>query len=55
MCASKAHVGVARSVPVSVPERGPMPIIRQHGSQIRTQKQAKNLAMSGLFLQFRQP
>jgi hypothetical protein len=28
-CALKAHVGVGRSVPKSVPERGPATIIRQ--------------------------
>jgi hypothetical protein len=29
MCAHEAHVGVSRSVPKSVPKRGPTTIIRQ--------------------------
>jgi hypothetical protein len=29
MCAHQAHVGVGRSVPKSVPKRGPTTIIRQ--------------------------
>jgi hypothetical protein len=29
MCARKAHVGVGRSAPKSVPKRGPPTIIRQ--------------------------